>query len=66
MTVEMLDVATFNEKYHDWWTPNYWEAVIEMQSLVVLGEEIVVYGTTTSRRGTRWSLCLKPHGDRRR
>jgi hypothetical protein len=61
---ELLDVAAFNEKYRDWWTPNYWEAVIEMQAISVLGAEIVVYGTTAARSGTRWTLYLKPHKDR--
>lgn len=64
--VETLDQATFNERYHDWWTPHYWEAVLEMQRIAVEGAEIVVYGTSTSRYGTRWRLMIRPQQDRRR
>lgn len=62
----MLDMAQFDERYRDWWVPNYWEAVIEMKKISVLGEEVYVYGTSTSRRGTRWYLALVPDGDRHR
>lgn len=61
---EQLDRASFDDRYRDWWTPDYWVAVLEAQRISVAGEEIQVYGTTTSRGGTRWSLLLKPHGQR--
>jgi hypothetical protein len=64
--VEMLDMTQFNERYENWSTPNYWEAVIEMQAIAVLNHEVYVYGNSTSRRGTRWYLALRPDGDRRR
>lgn len=63
---ERLDPTSFDAHYRDWWTPNYWQAVLESQRIRVPGHEVLVYGTTTSRHGTRWSLCLKPDGARRR
>lgn len=65
-SIEVLDVAAFDERYRDWWTSNYWEAVVEMQAISVMGEEVYVYGTTAGRYGTRWYLALRPDGDRRR
>lgn len=65
--VEVMDLQTFRERYEDhWWTPNYWEAVLEMRKIEVFGEQIQVYGTTERRTGTRWSLCITPTPERRR
>lgn len=63
--IEVMDLAAFRKRYEDhWWTPNYWEAVLESRRISVLGEEISVYGTTTSRTGTRWYLCITPTPER--
>lgn len=66
MRPEQLDRASFDDRYRDWWRPDYWQAVLESQRISVPGHDTLVYGTTTSRRGTRWSLCLRPDGARRR